>query len=189
MNTGSIKFKKTPRQTKRKKSQEVEPLPDDEKRTSKRSRAPPEVYKSHDPEMDHILKTIKKQEEEEKKNVDAKTNGKESIKETDRRKKRKSEDTKPISKNKKTNGRKKQKTSDTEDEVDESSEEDDDYEPQEKAKVKKTPPKKPVRKSKVAPPTPSSTTKGKKSGNKDPVFFKYEKTVSINPLLLIFFIF
>jgi len=57
---------KTPRQKKRKASQEVAPLPDDEKRLSKRARAPPTIYESPDPEMTQILKTIKKQEEEDK---------------------------------------------------------------------------------------------------------------------------
>jgi len=57
---------KTPRQKKRKKDQETESVPDEEKRLSKRARAPPAVYESPDPEMAQILKTIKKQEEEEK---------------------------------------------------------------------------------------------------------------------------
>merc|ERR1719211_261489 len=58
---------KTPRQTKRKKSLDTELLPDEEKRTSKRSRAPTAVYAAEDPDMAQILKTIKKQEEEEAK--------------------------------------------------------------------------------------------------------------------------
>merc|ERR1712106_1000208 len=57
---------KTPRQKKRKKELETEAVPDEEKRLSKRARAPPAVYESPDPEMAQILKTIKKQEEEEK---------------------------------------------------------------------------------------------------------------------------
>merc|ERR1719422_141186 len=60
---------KTPRQKKRKASQEVAPLPDDEKRLSKRARAPPTIYESPDPEMTQILKTIKKQEEEDKRSA------------------------------------------------------------------------------------------------------------------------
>merc|ERR1712106_543808 len=58
---------KSPRQKKRKKEPEAETLPDEERRGSKRARAPPTVYESPDPEMAQILKTIKKQEEEEKK--------------------------------------------------------------------------------------------------------------------------
>merc|ERR1712106_1100057 len=58
---------KSPRQKKRKKETEAETLPDEERRGSKRARAPPTVYESPDPEMAQILKTIKKQEEEEKK--------------------------------------------------------------------------------------------------------------------------
>jgi len=57
---------KTPRQKKRKASQEVTAQPEDEKRLSKRSRAPPAIYESPDPEMAQILKTIKRQEEEDK---------------------------------------------------------------------------------------------------------------------------
>lgn len=36
-------------------------------RSSKRARVPTVIYESQDPEMDQIMKTIKKQEEEEKK--------------------------------------------------------------------------------------------------------------------------
>ena len=36
-------------------------------RSSKRSRAPPAVYAPQDPEMEQIIKSIKKQEEEERK--------------------------------------------------------------------------------------------------------------------------
>ena len=36
-------------------------------RSSKRARVPTVIYESQDPEMDQIIKTIKKQEEEEKK--------------------------------------------------------------------------------------------------------------------------
>eukprot|EP00092_Neocalanus_flemingeri_P022403 GFUD01024296.1.p1 GENE.GFUD01024296.1~~GFUD01024296.1.p1 ORF type:complete len:806 (+),score=315.96 GFUD01024296.1:321-2738(+) len=57
---------KTPRQKKRKKEQESEVVPDEEKRLSKRARAPPAVYESPDPEMARLLKTIKKQEDEER---------------------------------------------------------------------------------------------------------------------------
>jgi len=57
---------KSARQKKRKKEPETEAVPEDERRGSKRARAPPTVYESPDPEMAQILKTIKKQEEEEK---------------------------------------------------------------------------------------------------------------------------
>lgn len=55
---------KTPRQTKRKKElQDLEPGDAGEAtRLSKRARAPPSVYEAPDPEMDQILKSIKKME-------------------------------------------------------------------------------------------------------------------------------
>ena len=51
-------------------------------------------------------------------------------------------------------------------ELEEESEDDDDYKP---VSIKKTPPRKPIRKSKV---NNGNETQKKKSGKKDPVFFK-----------------
>ncbi len=45
-------------------------------RSSKRSRVPPAVYTPQDPEMEQIIKSIKKQEEEEKKEREAKIDNK-----------------------------------------------------------------------------------------------------------------
>ena len=93
---------KTPRQPKRKESQELEPLGDEEKRTSKRSRAPPEVYMSPDPEMAHILKTIKKQEEEEKKSTVKNGNSDEEKEKATDSKKSKPKEKKTVAKSLKT---------------------------------------------------------------------------------------
>merc|ERR1712045_887650 len=161
---------KTPRQTtKRKKSLETD-TNDDEKRTSKRSRAPPDVFKAADPEMDHILKTIKKQEEEAAKKVSDKTVA-EPEKKTEKSKKQPA--IHPATKTSvKTSSRKKRKVSESEEsetDYEEESEEEDDFKPV-KAKAKKTPPKKPIRKSKMN----NTESASRKTGKKEPVFFKDE---------------
>ena len=156
---------KTPRQTtKRKKSVETDLQPE---RTSKRSRAPPDVFKASDPEMDHILKTIKKQEDEAAKKGPDKTTA-EPEKKTERAKKQPA--VQPASKAPaKTSSRKKRKASESEEsEIDfEEESEEEDFKPV-KAKAKKTPPKKPIRKSKMNNAEPAS----KKNAKKEPVFFK-----------------
>ena len=160
---------KTPRQTtKRKKSIETDKdiLPE---RTSKRSRAPPDVFKASDPEMDHILKTIKKQEDEAaKKGSDKTTPAPEPGKKSDRPKKPSA--TQPASKTpSKTSSNKKRKVSESEEsELEEEEEsEEEDFKPV-KVKAKKTPPKKPIRKSKLN----NSESTSKKNVKKEPVFFK-----------------
>jgi hypothetical protein len=160
---------KTPRQTtKRKKSVETEKDIQPE-RTSKRSRAPPDVFKASDPEMDHILKTIKKQEDEAaKKGSDKTTPHPEPEKKTDRTKKQPA--VQPASKApSKTSSGKKRKASESEESDYEEESEEEDFQPV-KVKSKKTPPKKPIRKSKLNNTEPAS----KKNPKKEPVFFKDE---------------
>lgn len=164
---------KTPRQTKRKKSQEVDPLPEEEVRSSKRSRVPPAVYTSPDPEMAQILKTIKKQEEEGKKKPPVKSGGGKIKVETS-----KSETAKPKSGQKKGKAtkpkRKKVVISDEEDDdepdFEQESENDEDYEPVEpkpKTTIKKRGAHQPKQ-------TKKETPARKKTNKRDPVFFKDE---------------
>merc|ERR1712226_322630 len=139
---------KSPRQKKRKASQEVTPLPDDEKRLSKRARAPPTIYESPDPEMTQILKTIKRQEEEDKRTTS--TSDKEDEKPLRQRAK------------KKPNRRPIKKSVVPADDSDSDLDEPPSPKPRARSRVK------PKRNSKLA----STASQAKKKG--DPVFFKDE---------------
>merc|ERR1719242_1788843 len=116
--------------------------------------------------MDHILKTIKKQEEEAAKKVSDKTVA-EPEKKTEKSKKQPT--IQPATKTSvKTSSRKKRKVSESE-ESETDYEEEADFKPV-KAKAKKTPPKKPIRKSKMN----NTESASRKTGKKEPVFFKDE---------------
>jgi len=189
---------KSARQKKRKKEPETEPLPEEERRGSKRARAPPTVYESPDPEMAQILKTIKKQEEEEKRatvknstnnednsNVsenNAKTEQKITTDDADTTEPKEAEE--KVEKKKPTVKRKRKRIvarGDSDEEEEEESEDDDDYRPSEPKPKSPRTPKSP----KTPKPQKNSTTKKrgrkqetdstkKKSKRPDPVFFKDE---------------
>ena len=129
-------------------------------RLSKRARAPPTIYEAPDPEMAQILKTIKKQEEEEGKRTSTsdKEEEKEEVKEEKKLKEKPKEKAKEKAKNKPKllPKRKEQKKSIVED-SDSDLDEPPSPKPTPKSRVKK-----PVAKAKVAPVN--------KKG--DPVFFK-----------------
>lgn len=190
---------KSARQKKRKKEPETEPLPEEERRGSKRARAPPTVYESPDPEMAQILKTIKKQEEEEKRafNVKNSTDKEDDSNDTENNAKTEKKSTKDVTdkdesreadekveKKKPTVKRKRKRIvarGDSEEEEEEESEDDDDYRPSEpKPKSPRT-----TKSPKTPKPQKDSTTKKrgrkqetdstkKKSKRPDPVFFKDE---------------
>jgi len=186
------------RQKKRKKEPETEPLPEEERRGSKRARAPPTVYESPDPEMAQILKTIKKQEEEEKRaTVKNSPNNEDDSNDTENNAKTKQKITKndadntetkeaeeKVEKKKPTVKRKRKRIvarGDSDEEEEEESEDDDDYRPSEPKPKSPRTPKSP----KTPKPQKNSTTKKrgrkqetdstkKKSKRPDPVFFKDE---------------
>jgi len=135
---------------------------------SKRSRAPRNVYEAPDPEMDQILKTIKKMEADDDVSKTSgeieETNGEESAE-------KKADEEKPVEKTQK----KKRKISISDEEEDE-----EDYVPEpikkKKSKEKKEEeedymPEKSVKKKKKKPVSPKKT---KSSSKKEPVFFKDE---------------
>ena len=166
---------KVARQKKRKASQDVPPVGDDEKRwcnyvgtvlivlstrLSKRARAPPAIYESPDPDMAQILETIKKQEEKDKRGPSPSDNEEEQPKEEEKPKVKPK--IKAEIKAKVLPPRKMQKKSIVESDSEQS--ESDPDEPPSPKLVAKSRTKKPAAKKVEAP-----TAKGKKA---DPVFFK-----------------
>jgi len=187
-----VKSEEIAKPRKRKKEVETDVVPDEERRGSKRVRAPPSVYESPDPEMVQILKTIKKQEEEEKKAAKSnsedqnKTNDEQIISNNTNEQQdtpKKEELNTPVMQKKTPKAKKKRRKivarGDSDEEEEESEEDDDDYKPSEsKQRTPRSPKSSKPEVSKKRGRKPklnnSDAKTKKKSAKGDPVFFKDE---------------